>query len=171
MGERDDPRGQQLVSGGVELVPCRRDGCADFGKHFGVRPDPVNAVHVDRHGDIVAFVFHDVLNGFRQYAVPVLCRGHIRQIGQSPGFRPFLDVGAFDLHSGRWITGQNTRPKNRGLCVTTAAGDRGINPCTTTCSEGFLQGFDGLRFATGLSSNEAPRLSVRLSGEPLQTRL
>ena len=69
-----------LVGGDEELVPGGRDLGAGLLEHLGVGPHPVHAVHVDRHGDVVALVLHHVADHRRAAGRPS-CRPWRRRSG------------------------------------------------------------------------------------------
>ena len=108
MCDRDQSSGLDLIGCSKKLVKgLGHAGNARFFQHIRVSPNPINAVHVDRHSHIVAFVFHAVGDHFGQQRVPVFGFGSRVKIGQHAFASPLLNRRAFDL-CGRWrIAGNN----------------------------------------------------------------
>ena len=103
-GDRDQAGGFDLVGGSKKLVPgFGHASNAGFFQHGGVGPHPVDAVHIDRGGHVIAFVLHDIGHDLGQQAVPLFGLGCGIQIGQHAFSRPFLDGRALDLGGGRRV--------------------------------------------------------------------
>lgn len=100
VGERDEACGLELVAGCVEFFEGGRVlGDTGFLEDFRVDPQPVYAVNIDRHGNIVTFVLHGIGDFLVEQRVPLFFFGDVfKHVGveQASG-RPFLNVRAFDL--------------------------------------------------------------------------
>ena len=104
MGDRDQAGGLDLVGSGKKLVPGLGHTChAGFFQHGGVGPHPVDAVHIDRGGHVIAFVLHHIGHDLGQQAVPFFGLGGGVQVGQHAFGSPFLDGRTLDLGSCRWV--------------------------------------------------------------------
>ncbi|MCY1366651.1 hypothetical protein D9M69_535560 [compost metagenome] len=152
MGERDEAGGLELVAGGIEFFEGRR-GFFDPGflEHFRVDPQPVDAVDVHRHGDVVTFVLHSVGDFLRQQAIPVFRLGNVFQrVGaEQASAAPLLDVRAFDLGNARRVAGYGATFEYGHGRGTATAGDCAVLPGEAVFFDLSLQDIDRCFFTTG----------------------
>ena len=150
VGDRDAARFLDLLGRVEERIPGGRGGGhAGFFQHFRIDPHPVDAVDVDGSGNVVALVFHDVGDDFRQHGIPFAWNGGIIDIGQHAFRAPLLDRWALDLGGGRRIAG-NDAGLQRGRGVFASAASHGeVFPAEAAFLHDLLQLAHGLRFAAG----------------------
>ncbi|MCY1436567.1 hypothetical protein D9M71_526960 [compost metagenome] len=152
MGERDEAGRLELVGGSVELVEGGR-GLVDTGlvEHLWVDPQPVDAVDVHRHGDIVTVVLHGVGDFLVEQRVPFFVLGHVLEhIGvEQAGGRPILDVRALDLRDTGRVAGYGAALEHGHGRGTTAARDGAVLPGKASFFDLGLEHIDGGFFTTG----------------------
>ncbi len=108
MGKRNEAGGLELVGSGIEFVEgAGRLVDAGFLEDFGVDPQPVDTVDVDRHGNVVTVVLHGIGDLLVEQRVPLFFLGHVLEhIGiEQAGGRPVLDVRPLDLRHTGWVAG------------------------------------------------------------------
>ena len=149
VGQGHKAGGFELVGSGEELVEGGRRGGAGFGEHFRVDPQPVDPVHVDRHGYVVAAELHHVDHLGRQQLVPLLLLCHLVEVGEQAQLAPLLNVRALDLRGGRRVTGNRAGLQHGHGRFATAAGNGEVLPGMAFVFNQFLQGIGGAFFATG----------------------
>jgi len=126
---RDQAGFLDLVGGGEKFViGGGHGGHTGFFQHVRVGPHEVDAMHIDRHGDIAAFVLHHVSHHLGQQAVPLLGLGGGVQVGQHALARPFLNRRALDLRGSWWVARHHAAFQYRGCVVAAAAGHRKVFP-------------------------------------------
>ncbi|MNP19084.1 hypothetical protein D3C76_1115940 [compost metagenome] len=152
MGERDEAGGLELVGGGVEFVEGGwRLVDASLLEDVGVDPQPVDAVDVHRHGDIVTVVLHGVRDLLVEQGVPLFVLGHILEhIGvEQAGGRPVLDVRALDLRDTRRVAGHGAALEHGHGGGTTTTGDGAVLPGEAIFFDLGLEHIDRRFFTTG----------------------
>ena len=114
-------------------------GNTGFFQHIRIRPDPVNAVDVDRHRDVAALVFHAVRDDLGQQRVPLLGLGSGIEISKHALTGPLLNRRAFDLRGRRRIAGNHAAFQHRGSGITAAARHGKVFPHMAFGLHDFLQ--------------------------------
>ncbi|MCY1350095.1 hypothetical protein D9M69_363180 [compost metagenome] len=161
MGERDEAGRLELVGGDEELIQGGRRRGAGLLEHLRVDPQPVDPVHVDRHGHVVTVVLHGVRHLFGQQRIPFAFGGDLIQLGEQTQRSPLLDIRPLDLRGRGRVTGHGAglQHGHGGLATTTGNGE--VLPAVAFFHDEFLQGIGGALLATG----SPPVQDFHFSGE------